>query len=387
MARPAEPARKHSPAYRSRPWQGWLIAGGLAFVVAAVFAPRFFPAKSDTSGEATSLTPTSNRRRSTTLRPPARRRRRWHGCPAAVLDGRQRVSGRSTRTPCYVDGFWLDQHEVTNAEFAKFVDATGYETDRRDSHPRPRSIPVLRPRTWWPVRSCSRRRQRRCRSTIISLVAVCARRRLASIPRDRTARSRGARDHPAVHIAWDDAKAYADWAGKRLPTEAEWEFAARGGLDRQPFCWGGELHPGRPVAVEHLARQLSQRETPRTTAFARTAPVGKFPANRYGLVDMSGNVWEWCSDWYRPGYVPASVGQESRSVPRIASIRRSRASQSVCSAAGRSCAATRTACAICRAAAAKASPTAGRVTSGSAAQSRRETDHSRSRSIRKSLAF
>jgi formylglycine-generating enzyme required for sulfatase activity len=112
---------------------------------------------------------------------------------------------------------------------------------------------------------------------------------------------KGREQHPVVHICYDDAVAYAKWAGKRLPTEAEWEFAARGGLDRKPFTWGDQLKPqGKPMA------NTWQGEFPHNNTmedgYFGTAPVGSFPANGYGLADMSGNVWEWCSDWYQPKY-------------------------------------------------------------------------------------
>src|SRR5207245_8525933 len=112
---------------------------------------------------------------------------------------------------------------------------------------------------------------------------------------------------PAVHICWHDAVAYCDWKSKktgrkyRLPTEAEWEFAARGGLDRKPFCWGDELTPeGKWVC------NIWQGEFPysneKLDGFEGAAPVASFPPNGYGLFDMAGNVWEWCGDWYSPEY-------------------------------------------------------------------------------------
>jgi formylglycine-generating enzyme len=107
----------------------------------------------------------------------------------------------------------------------------------------------------------------------------------------------GRDDHPVVHVSWDDADAYARWAGKRLPTEAEWEFAARGGLDGKPYTWGDQP----PTDARTLAN-IWQGEFPHSNTakdgFTRTSPVKSFPPNGYGLYDMAGNVWEWCADWF-----------------------------------------------------------------------------------------
>jgi formylglycine-generating enzyme required for sulfatase activity len=117
----------------------------------------------------------------------------------------------------------------------------------------------------------------------------------------------GKEDHPVVHVSWDDANAYAAWAGKRLPTEAEWEFAARGGLKNQPYTWGAEhVEKGNPKA------NIWQGNFPSTNTmldkFERVAPVKNFSPNNFGLYDMAGNVWEWCADWYRPDYYRQLAG-------------------------------------------------------------------------------
>jgi formylglycine-generating enzyme required for sulfatase activity len=110
---------------------------------------------------------------------------------------------------------------------------------------------------------------------------------------------KGREKHPVVHICYDDAIAYCKWAKKRLPTEAEWEFAARGGLDRQPFPWGKELKPeGKWVA--NIWQGKFPHENTALDGYSRTSPVASYPPNGYGLYDVSGNVWEWCEDWYRP---------------------------------------------------------------------------------------
>jgi formylglycine-generating enzyme required for sulfatase activity len=120
-------------------------------------------------------------------------------------------------------------------------------------------------------------------------------------PQGPTSDIKGRTGHPVVHIAYEDAVAYCNWAGKRLPTEAEFEFASRGGLDRKRFAWGDEFMPGG----RHMANTF-QGHFPDTNTgedgYLTTAAVGSFPANGYGLFDMAGNVWEWTSDWYRPDY-------------------------------------------------------------------------------------
>jgi len=204
----------------------------------------------------------------------------------------------------YVDGFWMDVHEVTNAEFARFVEATGYKTIA-EVPPDPAEFPTVPPEDlkagsivftpppgpvrldnhlqWW------------------SYVAGANWRH----PEGPDSSIDERQDHPAVHIAWEDAMAYARWAGKQLPTEAQWELAARGGLDRQDYCWGNELRPKGRWQSNIWQGNFPNQNTA-ADGYRTTAPVGSFPANKYGLFDLSGNVWEWCSDWYRPDYYQVS---------------------------------------------------------------------------------
>jgi formylglycine-generating enzyme required for sulfatase activity len=201
-----------------------------------------------------------------------------------------------------VSGFWMDRTEVTNRQFAQFVKETAYITvaerkpDAKDIPnaapeqlvpgsivftPPAKPVSYENPLIWWRyVPGASWRHPDGPQSSI-----------------------EGKEDHPAVHISWYDAVAYARWAAKRLPTEAEWEMAARGGKPRARFVWGDELLPGGKWQANIWEGNFPDRNT-LADGFARTAPVASFPPNGFGLYDMSGNVWEWCADWYRPKYDP-----------------------------------------------------------------------------------
>ncbi|RLP22459.1 formylglycine-generating enzyme family protein [Mesorhizobium sp. YM1C-6-2] len=196
-----------------------------------------------------------------------------------------------------VDGFWIDRFAVTNREFEKFVKETGYVTmaerpvnpdDYPDALPEmlaPSSTVFRKPSgpvdmrnhyNWWTyVPGANWRRPRGPASSIAKL-----------------------RDHPVVHVALEDVEAYAQWAGMELPTEAEWEFASRGGLEEAEFAWGDDFTPDGVHMANTWQGDFPYRNT-LDDRFEYTAPVGSFPANGYGLYDMIGNVWEWTSDWYQ----------------------------------------------------------------------------------------
>jgi sulfatase modifying factor 1 len=197
-----------------------------------------------------------------------------------------------------IDGFWIDRAPVTNREFRKFVNATGYVTfaeikpDAKDYPGAPPhmlkagSLVFTPPKhpvnlqdwsQWWNFKFGANWRSPYGPRSSIS----------------------GLDDHPVVHIAYRDALVYADWAGKDLPTEAEWEFAARGGLDGAEFAWGDEFAPGNRQ-MANTWQGAFPHENLQADGYERTSPVAAFPPNGYGVYDMIGNVWEWTSDWYAP---------------------------------------------------------------------------------------
>ncbi len=211
-----------------------------------------------------------------------------------------------------VDGFRIDRHLVTNDQFTAFVAATGHVTVA-ETVPRAEDYPGALPHMlfagslvfkktaqavdtrdwsqWWELRPGTDWRH----------------------PYGPQSSLAGLGDHPVVHVALADAEAYAAWAGKALPTEAEWEYAARGGLDGATYAWGQVFRPGG----RHMANTWQGRfpvENSREDGWEATSPVGSFPANGYGLHDMIGNVWEWTQDWWQPRH--AADAAKACCVPR-----------------------------------------------------------------------
>jgi formylglycine-generating enzyme required for sulfatase activity len=219
--------------------------------------------------------------------------------------------GRADEKPAHrvrVDGFWMDETDVTNAQFRAFVEATGYVTTAekpvdaeeilRQSPPGtplpskeilvpgslvfvPTSGPVniVGPdvhRQWWKWTPGASWRH----------------------PEGPGSNVEGREDHPVVHVSWHDAVAYAKWAGKRLPTEAEWEFAARGGLENKSYAWGDDKPTETNIHANIWQGDFPYRNSA-ADGFKGTSPVKAFPSNGYGLYDTAGNVWQWCSDWYQ----------------------------------------------------------------------------------------
>jgi formylglycine-generating enzyme len=196
-----------------------------------------------------------------------------------------------------VAGFWIDRHTVTNREFARFVHKTGYVTVAERA-PDPADYPGARPDLLVPASTVFRQPAHRVDLhdpyNWWTYVPGASWRH----PQGPGSSVRNKPDHPVLHVAWADVQAYARWAGKQPPTEAEWELAARGGLDGATYAWGEELTLGG-----HWMANTWQGEFPienlKLDRYEGTAPVGSFPPNGYGLHDMIGNVWEWTADWYQ----------------------------------------------------------------------------------------
>jgi sulfatase modifying factor 1 len=196
-----------------------------------------------------------------------------------------------------VNGFWMDVHAVTNAEFKRFVDATHYVT-LAEKPANAADYPGAKPELLAPHSVVFRKTagpvDMRNAYNWWTYVAGADWRH----PRGPGSSLQGLWQHPVVHVAFEDTEAYAKWVGKDLPTEAEWEFAGRGGLEGAPYVWGEDYMPGgKPMA------NTWQGEFPHQNlledGFEWTAPVGSFPPNGYGLHEMAGNVWEWTTDWYQ----------------------------------------------------------------------------------------
>jgi sulfatase modifying factor 1 len=199
-----------------------------------------------------------------------------------------------------VDGFWMDATEVTNAQFEKFIAATGYKTiaERVPSKeefpdappenlvagsivftPTSEPVPLDNHYQWWRYEPGANWRH----------------------PDGPNSDLNGRETYPVVQVAYEDAAAYANWAGKRLPTEAEWEFSARGGATGKIYAWGDEFRPNGKYMANTYQGKFPVNDTG-DDGHIGIAPVKLYPPNGYGLYDIAGNVWEWCTDWYRPDY-------------------------------------------------------------------------------------
>ncbi len=225
-----------------------------------------------------------------------------------------------------LDGFWMDKTEVSNEQFSKFVRATRYVTVA-ERKPDPKDFPDASPEMLVPGSivfkppTLDEINRERAKQELEAITEIPLENHFLwwryvpganwRHPEGPQSDLNGRDKHPVVHLAWEDAVAYCKWQGKRLPTEAEWEYAARGGLDRQPYVWGKEQKPaGKWVA--NIWQGRFPTENSLEDGFAGTAPGASFPPNGYGLYDMAGNVWEWCADWYLPDYYAHSQAMNPR---------------------------------------------------------------------------
>jgi sulfatase modifying factor 1 len=197
-----------------------------------------------------------------------------------------------------VSGFWMDRYVVTNAEFAQFAAATGYVT-LAERPLDPAEFPGAPAENLVPGSMLFRKTRGAVDLRNYANWWAWAPGTSWRHPLGAASSLEGVENHPVVHVAYEDAEAYARWRGKQLPDEAEWEFAARGGLDGKKFTWGDEHFPdGRPMANTWQGEFPWQNKL--LDGYEGTSPVGSFPPNGYGLYDMAGNVWEWTSDWFVP---------------------------------------------------------------------------------------
>jgi sulfatase modifying factor 1 len=205
-----------------------------------------------------------------------------------------------------VNGFFIDPCPVTNRQFAAFVAATGHRTVA-ERVPKPADYPGALPHMLKPGSLVFRKTRGPVDLRDISNWWEWKPGAYWRHPEGKGSSVAGRLDHPVVQIAFEDAEAYVRWAGKALPTEAEWEFAARGGLDGAEFAWGDEFAPeGRQMANTWQGEFPWQNLC--VDGFERTSPVGVFPANGYGLFDMAGNVWEWTTDWFSARHISDDEG-------------------------------------------------------------------------------
>jgi formylglycine-generating enzyme required for sulfatase activity len=229
----------------------------------------------------------------------------WFTMGSDEAMGIDRVPNSTPVHRVWVDGFWMDATEVTNAQFRAFVRATGYKTVAErppdaellaNAQPKYRHIKGPFSLVFSPPKSCPPAKDCNCDKWWKIVEGANWKH-----PEGPGSSIEGKDNYPVVHLCYEDAVASARWAGKRLPTEAEWERAARGGLEGKRYYWGDELRPDGKWMANTWQGKFPCENTAED-GYAGLAPVAAYPPNAYGLYDMAGNVWEWTSDWYQPGF-------------------------------------------------------------------------------------
>lgn len=245
----------------------------------------------------------------------------WIPAQAAVLGSDDHYPEEAPARAVAVDGFFIQAHQVTNAQFADFVDATGYVTVA-ERPLNPADFPGAPPENLQPGSLVFRRTSGpvdlRHLSQWWTWTPGASWRHPIGPGSSIAARA----EHPVVHVAFEDASAYAEWAGLALPTEAQWETAARGGLDHTTYTWGDQPEAEGERLANYWHGDFPWRPD---AGYGRTTPVGSFPPNAYGLFDMAGNVWEWTTDWYadtRAGDPCCAAGSYDPAQPQFAVPRR-----------------------------------------------------------------
>ncbi len=218
----------------------------------------------------------------------------WVPAQTAALGSERHYPEEAPAREVTVDGFWMQTHQVTNAQYAEFVDATGYVTVA-ERPLNPDDYPGAPPQNLQPGSMVFHRTDGPVDLRHLSQWWTWTPGACWKHPRGPRSSLRNRDSHPVVHIAFEDAAAYAQWAGRELPTENEWEVAARGGLPRTAFTWGDQPEPRGQKLANYWHGEFPYLPD---TGYGQTTPVGSFPPNGYGLFDMAGNVWEWTTDWY-----------------------------------------------------------------------------------------
>ena len=209
--------------------------------------------------------------------------------------------GEGPVRPVTLRAFAIDQYPVTNAGFRSFVEATGYRTEAE--------------RFGWSFVFWAHVRPELVRDTVAAVPWWCQVPGAAwSAPEGPGSNTRGREDHPVVHVSWNDAAAYARWAGLRLPTEAEWEYAARGGLEQKLYPWGDKLRPGGEHRCNIWQGDFPNEDTA-DDGYAGTSPVEAYAPNGYGMYSITGNTWEWCADWFSAEFHVTAARDEPAGPP------------------------------------------------------------------------